>query len=130
MREGLTDQDINRLNDARNRIWHAGYAGFALGGVWGLANCAFYKVVQGQALQHFPHIPYIKSLPRFQNKHFMMWTLVAGACGMFMGASAEGVRSTVSLQDIRNRKTDEAISAGEVMLNGPSVGFIVDWFVR
>lgn len=50
MREDLSDEDVNRLNDVRKQIWAAGYTGFFLGGAWGLANCVIYKVSQQRSM--------------------------------------------------------------------------------
>eukprot|EP00904_Undaria_pinnatifida_P013024 jgi/Undpi1/8852/HiC_scaffold_25.g11314.m1 len=107
MREDITDEDINRLNDVRKRIWKGGYAGFLLGGVWGLGNCVLYKVVQSKAVEYFPEHPVIKTMPRLQNKHLVMWSLVAGATGMFIGAGMQGMRGNESLRDIYERKTSD-----------------------
>lgn len=105
MREDITDKDIDRLNNVRKRIWTGGYAGFLLGGVWGLGNCVLYKVVRSKAAEYFPEHPAIKTMPRLQNKHLVMWSLVAGATGMFMGAGMQGMRGNESLRDIYERKT-------------------------
>lgn len=43
MREDLTDEDMNRLDNVRKQIWAAGYTGFFIGGAWGLGNCIIYK---------------------------------------------------------------------------------------
>lgn len=43
MREDLSDEDVNRLDNVRKQIWAAGYTGFFLGGAWGLGNCIIYK---------------------------------------------------------------------------------------
>lgn len=105
MREDITDEDIDRLNNVRKRIWTGGYAGFLLGGVWGLGNCVLYKVVRSKAVEYFPEHPVIKTMPRLQNKHLVMWSLVAGAAGMFMGAGMQGMRGNESLRDIYERNT-------------------------
>lgn len=109
---GLTDDDLDRLNDVRKQTWKGGYAGFAVGGVWGLGNCFLFKRVQQKAVEQFPDHPVIKALPRLQNKHFVMWTLVAGATGMFMGAAIEGMRGSESLRDIYERRAKEAGEVG------------------
>ncbi|CAM9321965.1 unnamed protein product, partial [Ectocarpus sp. 4 AP-2014] len=51
MREDLSDEDVNRLDNVRKQIWAAGYTGFFLGGAWGLANCVIYKVSQQRSMQ-------------------------------------------------------------------------------
>lgn len=107
MREDITDEDLDRLNDVRKRIWTGGYAGFILGGVWGLGNCVLYKVVQSKAVKYFPEHPVIKTMPRLQNKHLVMWSLVAGATGMFLGAGMQGMRGNESLRDIYERNTSD-----------------------
>lgn len=43
MREDLSDEDVNRLDNVRKQIWAAGYSGFFIGGATGLGNCIVYK---------------------------------------------------------------------------------------
>lgn len=43
MREDLSDEDVNRLDNVRKQIWAAGYSGFFIGGAVGLGNCIIYK---------------------------------------------------------------------------------------
>ncbi|CAM9512677.1 unnamed protein product [Ectocarpus fasciculatus] len=105
MREDLSDEDVNRLDNVRKQIWAAGYTGFFFGGTWGLANCVFYKALQAKAVEHFPKQSAIKSLPVLQKKHYVMYTLVAGATGMFLGAGMGGIRGNEDLRDIYDRRT-------------------------
>lgn len=107
-RQDLTDEEIHRLENVRKQTWKGGYAGFVIGGAWGLGNCFLFKMIQRKAVEQFPEHPMIKALPRLQNKHFVMWTLVAGATGMFMGAAIEGMRGSESLRDIYDRRANEA----------------------
>lgn len=104
MRDDLTDEELDRLDGVRKQIWRGGYAGFVVGGVWGLGNCALYSFIRTKAAQRFPNHATINAMPRLQNKHFVMWSLVAGAMGMFMGAGIEGARGRDSLQDIYDKR--------------------------
>ena len=114
MRSGLTDEERERLNGVRKQIWRGGYAGLLGGGILGLGNCAMFNVVQTRLSQQFPKHPVVKTLPKLQNKHFVMWTLVSGAVGMFLGAGVEGTRASESLHDIYEKRANEAKNDREV----------------
>lgn len=107
-RHDLTDEELHRLENVRKQTWKGGYAGFVIGSAWGLGNCFLFKTIQRRAVKQFPEHPMIKALPSLQNKHFVMWTLVAGASGMFLGAVVEGMRGSESLRDIYDRRANEA----------------------
>eukprot|EP00752_Nemacystus_decipiens_P005615 g5081.t1 len=119
MRDDLSDQDVNRLNSVRKQIWAAGYTGFFIGGAWGLANCIIYKGLQSKAAEKFPKHPAIKSLPVLQNKHLVMWSLVAAATGMFMGAGMGGIKGNEDLRDIYDRRTGGSLTEQQESLSLP-----------
>eukprot|EP00903_Cladosiphon_okamuranus_P021691 g19944.t1 len=119
MREDLSDEDVNRLDSVRKQIWAAGYTGFFIGGAWGLGNCVIYKGLQAKAVEKFPKQPAFKSLPVLQNKHFVMWSLVAAATGMFMGAGMAGIKGNEDLRDIYDRRTGGSLTQQQESLSLP-----------
>lgn len=74
------------------------------------------QALQAKAVQHFPKHPAIKSLPVLQNKHFVMWSLVAGATGMFIGAGMGGIRGNEQLRDIYDRRTGGSLTEQQVRI--------------
>lgn len=70
--------------------------------------------LQAKAVQYFPRHPAIKSLPVLQNKHFVMWSLVAAATGMFMGAGMGGIKGNEDLRDIYDRRTGGGLTEQQV----------------
>lgn len=73
-----------------------------------------FQALQAKAVKHFPKHPAIKSLPVLQNKHFVMWSLVAGATGMFLGAGMGGIRGNEQLRDIYDRRTGGSLTEQQV----------------
>lgn len=74
----------------------------------------FHQALQAKAVEHFPKQSAIKSLPVLQNKHYVMYTLVAGATGMFLGASMGGIRGNEDLRDIYDRRTGGGLTEQQV----------------
>lgn len=79
-----------------------------------LVICVVSQGLQAKAVEYFPKHPAIKSLPVLQNKHFVMWSLVAAATGMFMGAGMGGIRGNEDLRDIYDRRTGGGLTEQQV----------------
>lgn len=73
-----------------------------------------HQALQAKAAQHFPKHPAIKSLPVLQNKHLVMWSLVSGAVGMFIGAGMGGIKGNEQLRDIYDRRTGGSLTEQQV----------------
>lgn len=75
--------------------------------------------MQAKAVEKFPKHQVIKSLPVLQNKHFVMWSLVVAATGMFMGAGMGTIKGKEGLRDIYDRRTGGSLTEQQVRECGP-----------
>lgn len=78
------------------------------------AFCFCQQGLQAKAIEKFPKHQAVKSLPVLQNKHLVMWSLVAAATGMFMGAGMGGIKGNEDLRDIYDRRTGGSLTEQQV----------------
>lgn len=113
MREDLSEEEVERVNNVRKQIWKGGYLGFAVGGLSAMCGCLISNHVRKRLIERYPQFPVMKTVPYLQKRHIMMGSLVWGAANMFASAGMEGVRGSESLRDIYEKRAHDAEVAAE-----------------
>lgn len=96
------------------------HIGCCSGFCW-LGPIFIYQGLQAKAVEKFPKHQAIKSLPVLQNKHLVMWSLVAAATGMFVGAGMAGIKGNEDLRDIYDRRTGGSLTEQQVRVRSTEV---------
>lgn len=94
------------------------------------------QALRARVVEYLPKHPAVKSLHALHNKHLVMWSLAAGATGMFLGAAMAGIRANEEFPELNTRRTHGGSTKQPVRVvdffKGPlcNVGMIAAGFSR